>query len=87
MGQEKRFALTKKGRFAQAYRADINERIEEQEKRIINSLVTSYRAGTLTDFELRGKIGEIVALHDLTRKMETDVKLGIMAEKEEKSRG
>lgn len=87
MDQEKRFALTKKGRFAQAHRADINERVDAQEKQIIRSLVSSYRAGTLTDFELRGKIGEIVGLHNLLGKMQTEVKLGIMADNEEKSRG
>ncbi len=87
MEQERRLTAVKKARFAQVYRADIKDRVEDQEKRIIRSLVSSYRAGTLTDFELRGKIGEIAGLHDLLSKMKTDVKLGIMAEEEEKSSG
>jgi len=71
------------GQTARLVRGTTEEWLIGQEEDMIQSLVNKYRSGTLTDFDLRGSIGEIAGLRRFREHLETTIRIGVLeAEKE-----
>lgn len=72
-------ARVNKGRMAQLLHGNLEEVIEQTEYEIISRLISQYRAGTLTDHQLRGSIGEIAGIRALLSHLDGAARRGLMA--------
>lgn len=50
--------------------------LHEHEQSVLNKLISQYRGGTLTDENMRGCVGEIVALRALRDTLDNRVRMG-----------
>lgn len=63
--------------------AGLASRTVEQERKIVNMMVTEYRSGSLTEEKLWGFVGQIVGVRDLLSSVRTDVAVAEAVLKEE----
>ena len=71
-----------RGRMAQLLSGNLQEVVDQQEYDIISLLIGQYRAGTLTDPQLRGSIGEIAGIRALLDRLDSTTRRGFMAAEE-----
>lgn len=51
----------------------LSRRVAEQERKIVDRMVSDYRAGSLTQEKLWGFVGEVVGVRDLLSVVVTDI--------------
>jgi hypothetical protein len=57
--------------------------IAEQQKKIVDKMLSGQRGGTLTDQDLRSYAGGLLSLDDFIRALETEIAKGFRAQEEE----
>lgn len=82
---EENIELMEIGRRATAAAGVVGNYIREQHGRIIESMVRSYKASTLTHDKLIGQVGELSALADLISNITSDQRRGNTAAEREHS--
>jgi hypothetical protein len=63
--------------------AGLSRRVDEQERKIVNTMVADYRRHELTVEKLWGFVGQIVGVRDLLSSVTTDMKVAEAALKSE----
>lgn len=76
-----------RGRMASRVASEIVELIEDQERKIIQRLISDYRGGISDEKILLGRVGELVALSDLYDALQAKIRLGVAAAEVEFSSG
>lgn len=71
------------GKTARLIRNTTEDFLLDQEESIITALIREYRAGTLTNDNLRGSIGEIAGLRSFREYLEIKIRKGIMSAEQE----
>lgn len=85
--QGERQILIEQGRHA-ALAINYTERVVHAlEEGVILFLLNKHRSGTLTEADMRGKVGEIAGFRNLIHALKTDIKHGHIAQEEEMRNG
>lgn len=85
--QSERLILIEQGRHAQVAIAYSEGVIRSLEENIILYLLNKHRSGSLTEAEMRGKVGEIAGFRNLIHALRTDIKNAHIAQEEEMKGG
>ena len=85
--QSERLILIEQGRHAQVAIAYAEGVIRHLEEGIVQQLVHKHRSGSLTNEDMRGKIGEIAGFRNLIHALRTDIKNAHIAQEEEMKGG